>query len=206
MPDHNHILPPALVSVLDEIEAFGRAQDDAQREHSTKMLNLEPATARLLHFILRSSRRRKILEIGTSNGYSTIWIAAAVAPSDGEVTSIDRSSYKHALARVNIEKTGLAGSVRLVTGEAANTIPNLAGPFDAVFFDADRINAGAELQLLLPKLAQDVIVAADNVSSHPREIAGYLEAIRALPDFWEFTVPVGKGLSIAYRPGPQDNL
>jgi predicted O-methyltransferase YrrM len=163
------------------------------------MLNLEPATARLLHFILRSARRRKILEVGTSNGYSTIWIAAAVAPAGGEVISIDRSSDKHALARVNLEKAGLAHCVSLIAGEAVNTIPNLAGPFDAVFFDADRINAGIELQLLLPKLAQDVIVAADNVSSHPREIAGYLEAIRALPDFWEFTVPVGKGLNIAYR-------
>jgi predicted O-methyltransferase YrrM len=185
--------------LLDEIEEFGRAQDDAQREHSKKMLNLEPTTARLLHFILRSARRRKILEIGTSNGYSTIWIAAAVAPAGGEVISIDRNPDKHALAQANLEKAGLARCVSLITGEAANTIPNLAGPFDAVFFDADRINAGAELQLLLPKLAQDVIVAADNVSSHPREIAGYLEAIRALPDFWEFTVPVGKGLSIAYR-------
>jgi predicted O-methyltransferase YrrM len=185
--------------LLDEIEEFGRAQDDAQREHSKKMLNLEPTTARLLHFILRSARRRKILEIGTSNGYSTIWIAAAVAPAGGEVISIDRSADKHALARANLERAGLAHWVSLITGEAANTIPNLAGPFDAVFFDADRINAGVELQLLLPKLAQDVIVAADNVSSHPQEIAGYLEAIRALPDFWEFTVPVGKGLSIAYR-------
>ena len=199
MPLHQHILPPPLVSLLDEIEEFGRAQDDAQREHSKKMLNLEPATAKLLHFILRSARRRKILEIGTSNGYSTIWIAAAVAPSGGEVISIDRSPGKHALAQANLEKAGLAHCVSLITGEAANTIPNLAGPFDAVFFDADRINAGAELQLLLPKLSQDVIVAADNVSSHPLEIAGYLDAIRALPDFWEFTVPVGKGLSIAYR-------
>jgi predicted O-methyltransferase YrrM len=203
MPER--ILPPALVRLLDEMEEFGRTQDDAQPEHSKKMLNLEPATARLLHFILRSARRRKILEVGTSNGYSTIWIASAVAPA-GEVISIDRSADKHALARANLEKAGLAHSVRLVTGEAAKTIPNLAGPFDAVFFDADRINAGAELQLLLPKLAPDVIVAADNVSSHPREIAGYLQAIHALPDFWEFTVPVGKGLSIAYRPKSEDKL
>jgi predicted O-methyltransferase YrrM len=162
------------------------------------MLNLEPATATLLHFILRSARRRKVLEIGTSNGYSTIWIAAAVGPR-GEVISIDRSADKHALARVNIEKAGLARCVTLITGEAIQTIPNLAGPFDAVFFDADRITAGAELEILLPKLSPDVIIAADNVSSHPQEIAGYLKAIRELPDFSDFTLPVGKGLNIAYR-------
>src|SRR5579864_1292821 len=111
MPER--ILSPALLSLLDEIEEFGRAQDDAQCEHSKKMLNLEPATARLLHFILRSARRRKILEVGTSNGYSTIWIAAAIAPAGGEVISIDRSTHKHALARANIEKAGLEHCVRL---------------------------------------------------------------------------------------------
>jgi len=195
------LLQPELINLLDEIEAFGRGQDDAQSYHSKKMLNLEAATARLLHFILRSSRRRKVLEIGTSNAYSTIWIAAAVAPAGGEVISIDRNADKHALARANIEKAGLSQHVTLVTGAALEVIPLLAGPLDAVFFDADRITAGTELNLLLPKLSNNVIVAADNVTSHPQEIAGYLEAVRALPDFAEFTVPVGKGLSIAYRTG-----
>lgn len=198
MSKRNHLLTPALVSVLDEIEEFGRTQDDSQPERPKKMLNLEPGTASLLYFVFRSARRRKVLEIGTSNGYSTLWIAGAVAPG-GEVISIDRNPDKHALARANVEKAELTQRVTLLTGEAIQTIPNLAGPFDGVFFDADRITAGAELRLLLPKLSPDAIVAADNALSHPQEIAGYLETIRGLPDFWEFTVQVGKGLSIAYR-------
>jgi len=195
----NQLLSPSLSVLLDEIQAFGRTQDETQAAHSKRMLNLEPDTAKLLYFVLRSSKRRRVLEIGTSNGYSTLWIAAAVAPLQGEVVSIDRNSDKHALARVNLQKAGFENSVRLMTGEAIQLIPELQGTFDAVFFDADRIRAGAEVNLLLPKLAPDVIVAADNVTSHPQEIAGYLQAIRELKGFFDITVPVGKGLSLACR-------
>lgn len=200
MPEHT-ILRDEIVRVLDDLENFGHANDATQTDYRKRMMNLEPVTARLLHFILRSSRRRKILEIGTSNGYSTIWIAAAAELTGGEVVSIDRSAEKHRLAGENLAKTGLAQRVQLVSGIAIETIPKLEGQFDAVFFDADRITAGAEFELLVPHLANDVIVAADNALSHPEEIAAYLETIRAFPDFWEFVVPIGKGLSIAYRQG-----
>jgi predicted O-methyltransferase YrrM len=199
MQNPTYIMPSDLVKLLDELEQFGHANDAAQQQYRQRMMNLEPVTARLLHFIFRASRRKRILEIGTSNGYSTIWIAAAVDAAGGEIVSIDRSADKHKLARANLERAGLAQRVKLVTGLSIETIPDLEGAFDAVFFDADRITAGTELELLLPKLADDVIIAADNALSHPNEIAAYLETIRAFPDFWEFVVPIGKGLSIAYR-------
>ncbi len=197
------MLPPAIHTLLEELKTSGEANDAAQTDHRKKMLNLEPVTARLLHFILRSSRRRRVLEIGTSNGYSTIWIASAVEALEGEVVSIDRNAEKHKLARTNLERAGLANRVTLITGLAMEAIPGLTGPFDAVFFDANRITAGTELELLLPKLAGECIIAADNATSHPDEIAVYLETIRACPDFSEFVVPIGKGLSIAYRPAPE---
>jgi predicted O-methyltransferase YrrM len=75
----------------------------------------------------------------------------------------------------------------------------LKGPFDCVFFDADRISAPDQLRILLPKLQSDALLLADNVLSHPEEIAGYIAAIEALPDFASLTIPVGKGLSVAYR-------
>jgi predicted O-methyltransferase YrrM len=199
-------LPRDLVALLEELERFGRSNDETQADHRQKMLNLEPVTARLLHFILRSSRRKRILEIGTSNGYSTIWIAAAAESVGGEVVSIDRSSEKHKLARANLERAGLADRVELITNLAIEAIPSLAGEFDAVFFDADRVTAGTELELLLPRLGADVIIAADNAVSHPDEIAVYLETIRAFPDFWEFIVPIGKGLSLAYRQSSADRM
>jgi predicted O-methyltransferase YrrM len=77
----------------------------------------------------------------------------------------------------------------------------LEGPFDCVFFDADRISAPRQLDVLMPKLQADVLLLADNVLSHPEEISGYLSAVSGLADFSSVTVPVGKGLNIAYRQG-----
>jgi predicted O-methyltransferase YrrM len=89
--------------------------------------------------------------------------------------------------------------VDLVLGDATDVAEDLAGPFDLVFFDADRISAPSQLELLLPKLVPDAMLLADNVLSHPEEIAGYLTALEGLDEFDRLVVPVGKGLSLAYR-------
>ena len=75
----------------------------------------------------------------------------------------------------------------------------MPGPFDCVFFDADRWSAPGQLQLLLPKLADNVLLLADNVLSHPDEVAGYRQMVEQLPGFVWTVVPVGKGLHVAWR-------
>jgi predicted O-methyltransferase YrrM len=184
---------------LAELYAAGQQNDSQQQERSKKMLNLEPATAQFLNILVRSSRRTRLLEIGTSNGYSTIWLAWAASPISGHVTSIDRDPQKQAQADTNLRRVGLRERVDLHCGDATEIIANLSGPFDCVFFDADRYSAPAQLSLLIPKLMPDVLLLADNVLSHPNEIAGYLQALEALPQFDRIVVPIGKGLSIAYR-------
>jgi len=166
------------------------------------MLNLEPETAALLHILVRATHRQSILEIGTSNGYSTIWLAHAMrARSNGRLVSIERNPAKLEMARENLQRAGLLNSVTLVEGEASDVVRTLEGPFDCVFFDADRISAPKQLEILIPKLVPDVLLVADNVLSHPEEVADYLSAVSGLTDFSSVTVPVGKGLNIAYRQG-----
>lgn len=75
----------------------------------------------------------------------------------------------------------------------------LSGPFDCILLDADRLSAPTQLTLLIPKLTPDVLLLADNVLSHPQETAEYLSALEALRHFDRVIVPVGKGLSVAYR-------
>ena len=192
-------MKPEIRRLLSELEQRGREHDAKEPDHSHRMLNLEPATAELVSILAQSSRARNALEIGTSNGYSTIWLAASIAPSGGRVTTIDRNPEKHRLARENLTKAGLLESVDLRTGDATEVIAALPGPFDLVFFDADRISAPAQLSLLGPKLARPALILADNALSHPDQIAGYLAAIQNL-NFQHVVVPVGKGLSIAYAP------
>ena len=184
---------------LAELYATGQHNDSQQQERGKKMLNLEPATAQFLNIMVRSSRRTRLLEIGTSNGYSTIWLALAASLTGGHVTSIDRDAQKQAQADANLRHVGLRELVDLQCGDATEIVANLHGPFDCVFFDADRYSAPAQLSLLIPKLTPDVLLLADNVLSHPDEIAGYLQAVEALPHFDHIFVPIGKGLSMAYR-------
>lgn len=78
----------------------------------------------------------------------------------------------------------------------------LRGTWDAVFFDADRITAPDQLRLVYPHLAPAAFLFADNALSHPGEIQSYLKAVDALGDFTHVIVPIGKGLSVAFRPRP----
>jgi predicted O-methyltransferase YrrM len=188
-----------LTDLLAAMECEGRQNDEREADRARKLLNLEPETARLLSILARGASAKRVLEIGTSNGYSTIYLASAVSETGGKVISIERSADKQAMARENLVRAGLSDYVDLQLGDATTIIRELTGPFDLVFFDADRISAPEQLRLLVPKLAPKVLVLADNVLSHPAEIAGYLAAVANLEDFEHMVVPVGKGLSLAFR-------
>jgi len=186
-------------TVLDELEAWGQENDRTQSDRSRKMLNLELETAEIVSGLIAGAKAKRVLEIGTSNGYSTIWLAASVE-SGGRVISIDRNPEKLRMARENLERAGVEDRTELLLGNATEIVAGLEGPFDAVFFDADRFSAPEQLALLLPKLSPKALLLADNALSHPGEIAGYLAAIHALPDFKHEVISVGKGLSVASRP------
>jgi predicted O-methyltransferase YrrM len=190
-----------LRAMLDELLRGGRSHDAEEPVHSRRLLNLEPETAELLAMLVRAGGRRRVLEIGTSNGYSTIWLAWALRPYGETLTSIERDPGKQEEAAANLERAGLREHVRLLRGDATEVVAGLTDPFDCVFFDADRVSAPRQLELLLPRLAPDVLLAADNVLSHPAEIAGYLDAVATLTRFEHLVVPVGKGLSLAHRSG-----
>ena len=148
--------------------------------------------------LLRIACVRNLLEIGTSNGYSTVWLASTIGPRGGRVTSIDRDAGKHAMARENLAAVDLLRYVDLVQGDATEIAASLPGPFDCVFFDADRVSAPKQLDILLPKLSRPALLLADNATSHPDQIAGYLVRVEAIEGVSHTIIPVGKGLSVAY--------
>ncbi len=185
--------------VLAAMEEWGRENDAGAAARQDKMLNLEPDTARLLAIMARSGRRTRLLEVGTSNGYSTIWLAWAARQTGGSLVSIERRAARRILAQANLRRAELTKLVTLLEGEAAALLPGLTLPFDFVFLDADRESYLLYLRLLLPLLTPDALILADNVHSHPQEISPYLDAVEAGREFDHVVVGVGKGLSVAYR-------
>jgi predicted O-methyltransferase YrrM len=195
------------LTVLQNIEAFGRSNDARETDRARRMLNLERSTAELIHFLVLSSARKRILEIGTSNGYSALWLGSALRkiPQAQPLLTIEHDAGKVQQARLNIANAGFSETITVHAGSATEIVRNLPGPFDCVFFDADRISAPEQLHILLPKLERDVLLLADNILSHPEEVAGYLREFEHLPEFVTSTVTVGKGLHIAYRTGVQED-
>ena len=190
---------PELEPLLRELEEFGRDHDARESVHARKMLNLDRETAELVYLFLRFGKRKSLLEIGTSNGYSTIWLAAAARENEGTVISIDRNPQKHAMAKQNLERAGLTQYVTLVTSDATKALDERRGsPFDAVLFDADRVSAPAQLALLETLLTPDALLLCDNVLSHPAEVAEYLHIVGERKNTIGLTVPIGKGLHVAW--------
>ena len=126
---------------LAELYAHGRAYDSEHADRLERLRNVEPETAELLGVLVRALGATRVLEIGTSNGYSTIWLAWSVQRADGRVVSIERDPAKQAQAKANLDRAALRELVDLRCGDATSIVATLDGPFDCVFFDADRRSA-----------------------------------------------------------------
>ena len=189
----------ALAAFLDELARFGAENDVRETERAKRMLNITPDTGRLLWILVRASRATRILEVGTSNAYSTIWLADAAQATRGRVTTLEHDPDKVRLARENLGRAGLVQRVEIRQGRAAETLLALPGPFDFVFLDADRASYVTYLELVVPKLAPGGLLVADNVISHAGELADYLARVKSHPALFSVTVPVGKGEEISLR-------
>jgi predicted O-methyltransferase YrrM len=184
--------------VAQELYAAGRKHDQAQADRVKRFRNLEPATAELLAVVVRAMRGRRILELGTSNGYSTLWLADAAETTGGRVVSVDIDAARTGLARENLRGAGLEERVELRTEDAALTLgrsPDAA--WDLVFLDAERPAYPGYVPDLIRVLAPGGVLAVDNVCSHAHELVEFTSLIEAERTLTQAVVPVGAGLRLA---------
>lgn len=121
---------------------------------------------KLLHLLARSIGARRILEVGTLGGYSTIWLGRAL-PDDGRLVSLELDEKHARIAGANVERAGLAGRVEIRVGPASRSLPQLAaehaGPFDFVFIDADKENIPAYFDWAVKLSRPRALIVTDNV-------------------------------------------
>ena len=184
--------------LADELYATSHEHDQAQPDRLDRFRNVEPQTAELLGVLIRATRARRILELGTSNGYSTIWLADAAQDTGGSVVSVDVDARRTELARANLRSAGLEDGVELRAEDAAHTLASSKdSEWEFVFLDAERPAYPGYLADLIRTLAPGGLLAVDNVRSHEHELVEFTAQIEREPTLTQTVVPVGAGLRLA---------
>lgn len=184
--------------LLDALYADGLAHDAEQPDRTRRRRNLEPEAAELLWITLRASRTRRMVEIGTSNGYSTIWFAAAMRATGGTLTSVDIDPVGSATARENLERARLDPLVELVIADGGNYLGALpTGSMDALFLDSERTEYASWWPHPWRVLRPGGLLLVDNVLSHPDEVAELTDLIEHQDGLDSTVAGVGKGVLIA---------
>ena len=139
---------------------------DSSKAAGLPTINVSPSQGKLLHLLAKAQGARKILELGTLVGYSTLWLARAL-PFDGRLISLEIDPKRAQLARGNIARAELANTVEILVGRAADSMQRLLaegrGPFDLIFIDADKPSYAEYLKWALKLSRPGTMIIADNV-------------------------------------------
>ena len=187
-----------LQTLLAELAQFGADNDAAKPERGRRMLNITPDTGQFLAVVVHAMQARRVLEIGTSNGYSTLWLADAARAIGGTVTTVEYAADKVALAAHNFERAGLAGAIRQVAGDAGAALAGMAaGQVDLLFLDSERSQYVGWWPALRRALRPGGLLVVDNAVSHAAEMAAFCALVSGDPGFTTALVPVGNGEFLA---------
>ena len=171
--------------------------EEIPREQGRRM-NVPPIDGRMLRFLAEASDAKTIVEIGTSNGISAMWMALALRKTGGKLITHEINPQAAALARKNFERAGLAQIITVVEGDAHQTITHLQGPIDMVFLDADKEGYMDYLQKLLPLVRPGGLICAHNVNSRWADTP-FFKAITTDGNLETLFFTAGAGMSITLK-------
>lgn len=190
----------ALGALKQELAQFGSENDARESERGRRMLNITPDTGEFLSVLVRFGNARRVLEIGTSNGYSTLWLAEAAAAIDGQVTTLEYAEDKVAMARTTFARSGLADRITLVYGDAGLWLAQAAdASIDLLFLDSDRGQYAGWWPQLRRVLRPGGLLVVDNATSHAEQLEPLCALLAADAAFTTSLVPVGNGELLAVR-------
>ena len=181
-----------------EIHRAASEHDAAQADRLDRYRILEPETAELLAVLVRATGARRLLELGTSIGYSTIWLADAAEAVGGTLVSVELDPERSATARANLERAELTADLRV--GDAGEALRGSGDEsWDLIFLDAERPAYAGYWPDVLRTLAPGGLVAVDNVISHADQVEEILAIMAAEPAVTSTQVPIGAGLQLAVK-------
>lgn len=155
-------------TVMHEIEEMGKR---------SFIPSIGPVKGRILAEVVRKHKPRKILEVGALYGYSAILIAKN-SPAGAEITTVEKNPEHARITEQNVERARLEDQIKIIQGDAKETLAKLPGPFDLVFLDAEKSQYLDYLRLVEEKLHQGSVVVADNVGIFKDQMTNYLDYVR----------------------------
>ena len=182
----------------DKLAALGTP--DGARHRDELLLAVGRSTGTVLNLLAKSLNARSILELGTSYGYSSVWLAEAARETGGKVITTDLVAKKSSYARDKLQTVGLAEFVEFRVGDVLEILQELPGPFDFVLLDVWKDLYVRCLELFMPKLAPGAIVVADNMiypESAREDAAAYRARVRASRRFDSVLLPIGSGIEVS---------
>jgi caffeoyl-CoA O-methyltransferase len=182
--------------------------DEMNRDPAQQYLNVPYADGQYLRLLTETAGAKRVVEIGTSTGYSGMWFLMALSSTGGKLITYEINEDRVKMARDNFKKAGVSDMVTVVQGDAHEMIKQIKEPIDVLFLDADKDGYVDYLNKLLPQVREGGLVLAHNISSRG-EIADYYRAVTTNPDLETVFFEQGSGLGISIKkhssvpPGPK---
>jgi predicted O-methyltransferase YrrM len=173
---------------------------EAEHDIDSLLLPIGHAAGTFVNLLIKESGSRSILEVGTSYGYSTAWLAEAARETGGVVTTLELHPGKIDYAREQMSKAGLEDLVDFRVGDALETIERLPGPFDFVLIDLWKDLYVPTFDAVYPKLAEGALIVADNISYPERTrpaAEAYRARVRQAEKMNSVLLPIGSGLEVS---------
>jgi predicted O-methyltransferase YrrM len=201
-----------IVSVLQKLDKISQHEklEDYEINRDEKMFAITKETGEFFNILLRGMKAKRILEVGTSVGFSTLWFADAILENQGKIVTIEKEPSKITRARANFEEAGVSSQIQILQGEALQILKNISGSnkseqlelFDFAFLDADKELNIEYFDLILPMIKVGGILAVDNIL-YPEKfrplMKKFIEHIKTKPNVQTVTLDLGNGEQITIK-------
>ncbi len=161
--------------------------------------NIAPENGQFLSILIGAIKAQNVLEVGTSNGYSSIWIAAALQETGGRLITLEFDPIRAAEAETHLQEVGLDGIVEVRVGNALEEIPKCDTTFDLVFLDAEKNEYRRYLELVLPNIRSGGLIVADDTVTMRDEMPDYIEYVFNTPTLHSVDIPLDDGVILSYK-------
>ncbi|MBI1941995.1 MAG: O-methyltransferase [Acidobacteria bacterium] len=184
---------PAGAGVDSDADAAAMKRLEWMPKNQPGMLNVSAGEGAYLRDHVIKAKAKRALEVGTSNGYSTIWIALGARQTGGHVTTLEIDDAKVELARENFRAAGVEDLITQVHGDALKEIPKLHGPFEFVFIDAWKGDYVKYLDMVLPMVPPGGIILAHNTRNLRSSLEDFIQRVTHHPELETILVEPGPG-------------